>query len=166
MRYHNITKDDMLNGEGLRSVLWVAGCTHGCEGCHNKETWSLHGGLAFDEEAKAELFASLDNDYTCGVTLSGGDPLHLENRSDITALAKELKEIFPTKTIWLYTGYAYADVMDLEVMQYVDVLIDGKFEQTQISPNLPWVGSSNQNIIDVQLSKQVHKLVLYKEIGV
>ena len=104
MRYHNITKDDMLNGEGLRTVLWVAGCSHHCPQCHNPVTWDINGGLVFDEQAKEELFEELKKDYVSGVTFSGGDPFHLENREEIGALAKEIREKFPDKTIWLYTG--------------------------------------------------------------
>ena len=105
MRYHNITKDDMLNGDGLRTVLWVAGCCHGCKGCQNPVTWDIEGGLPFDGEARAELFAELEKPYISGVTLSGGDPLHPANREETGALMKEMKERFPDKTIWLYTGY-------------------------------------------------------------
>ncbi|MDF9824658.1 anaerobic ribonucleoside-triphosphate reductase activating protein [Breznakia sp. PF5-3] len=163
MRYHNITKDDMLNGEGLRSVLWLAGCSHACKGCHNPVTWSLQGGLAFDEDAKAELFASLHHDYIDGVTLSGGDPLHPENRKDVHDLVKELKEKFPKKTIWLYTGYEYAEIVDLDLLAYIDVVVDGKFIEEQLSPNTHWVGSSNQKVIDVQASRALKQIVLYKE---
>ena len=76
MRYHNITKDDMLNGDGLRAVLWVAGCTHKCKGCHNPVTWDIEGGIPFDDAAKEELFEAIKPDYISGVTFSGGDPLH------------------------------------------------------------------------------------------
>lgn len=76
MRYHNITKDDMLNGDGLRVVLWMAGCSHHCKGCHNPITWDLHGGIDFDQEAKKELFEELQKEHISGITLSGGDPLH------------------------------------------------------------------------------------------
>ena len=89
MRYHNITKEDMLNGEGLRSVLWLAGCTHHCKNCQNPITWDINGGIPFDEDAKQELFESLDKDYVSGITFSGGDPLHPQNRKEVFALAKE-----------------------------------------------------------------------------
>ena len=105
MRYHNITKDDMLNGEGLRTVLWVAGCSHGCKNCHNPITWDICGGLPFDDAAKEELFAELRQPYISGVTMSGGDPLHMANRDEIGALIKEIHETFPDKTIWIYTGW-------------------------------------------------------------
>ena len=80
MQYHNITKDDMLNGEGLRVVLWVSGCSHHCEGCHNAVTWDPEGGLAFDAAAEEELFSLLSRDYISGITFSGGDPLYTGNR--------------------------------------------------------------------------------------
>ena len=81
MRYHNITKEDMLNGEGLRVVLWVAGCNHHCKNCQNPETWDENGGIPFDEEAENELFEALDKSYISGITFSGGDPLFPNNRS-------------------------------------------------------------------------------------
>ena len=104
MRYHNITKDDMLNGDGLRVVLWVAGCEHQCKGCHNPITWDINGGIEFDEAARQEIFEELEKPYISGITLSGGDPLHTQNRKEIKELAKEIREKFPDKTIWLYTG--------------------------------------------------------------
>ena len=92
MRYHNITKDDMLNGDGLRVVLWVAGCEHCCKGCQNPMTWDPDGGLLFDDAAKAEIFDQLDKPYIEGITFSGGDPLHCANRDGVKALAREIKE--------------------------------------------------------------------------
>lgn len=91
MRYHNITKDDMLNGDGLRVVLWVAGCTHCCKECHNPLTWDPDGGLPFDEAAKQEIFSQLDKSYISGITFSGGDPLHSANRLDVRNLMEEIK---------------------------------------------------------------------------
>ena len=97
MRYHNITKDDMLNGDGLRVVLWVSGCNHCCEECQNPITWDPNGGIPFNQEAKEELFKELGKSYVSGITLSGGDPLHPANRLDIRALLHEIREKFPTK---------------------------------------------------------------------
>ena len=91
MRYHNITKDDMLNGDGLRVVLWVAGCSHCCEQCQNPITWDPNGGLLFDEEARKEIFAQLDKPYISGITFSGGDPLHPANRLDVRNFMAEIK---------------------------------------------------------------------------
>ena len=149
MHYHNITKDDMLNGDGLRVVLWVAGCNHGCKGCHNEITWDPEGGLLFDEEAKNEIYYELEKPYVSGITFSGGDPLHGANISAVTELAKEIKERFPQKTIWLYTGNCWNEVKNLEVIRYVDVLVDGEFQEEKKDVSLKWKGSSNQMVIDV-----------------
>lgn len=152
----------MSNGEGLRVVLWVAGCSHACPGCHNPVTWDICGGLLFDEKAETELMSELEKDYIDGITLSGGDPLHPVNRPDVEVLVKKIKKQFPDKTIWLYTGYLWEDVKELELINSVDVLLDGKFIKSLFSPNLPWVGSSNQKVIDVAKSKEEGKIVLYK----
>ena len=147
MNYHNITHDDMLNGDGLRVVLWVAGCTHHCKNCQNPETWDINGGIPFDKDAKEEIFDELKKDYISGITFSGGDPLHPKHRKQVLELAKEIKEKFPTKTVWCYTGFLYEEVKDIENLKYVDVLVDGEFKEELKDVNLPWVGSSNQRII-------------------
>lgn len=160
MRYHNITKEDMLNGEGLRSVLWVAGCTHHCKNCHNPITWDIDGGIPFDDAAKQELFESLDKDYISGVTFSGGDPLHPKNRDEVFKLAKEIKEKFPNKTVWLYSGFLWDDFKKNTGMKYVDVFCDGEFVEDLKDERIPWVGSSNQRVIDVQKSLATGDVVL------
>lgn len=160
MRYHNITKADMLNGTGLRVVLWVAGCSHGCKGCHNQLTWDPNGGLPFDQEAKQELFESLEEDYISGITFSGGDPLYEANREEILALSKEIREAYPEKTIWLYTGFLWEDVKELEIIKYIDVLVDGKFESDKKDTSLFWKGSSNQRVIDTASSLEKNTPVL------
>lgn len=147
MNYHNITHDDMLNGDGLRVVLWVAGCTHHCKNCQNPETWDINGGIPFDNEAKEEIFDELKKPYISGITFSGGDPLHPKHRKQVLELAREIKEKFPTKTVWCYTGFLYEEVKDIENLKYVDVLVDGEFKEELKDVNLPWVGSSNQRII-------------------
>lgn len=161
MRYHNITKDDMLNGDGLRVVLWVAGCSHCCEGCQNPVTWDPNGGLLFDEKAEQELFEELNKPYIDGVTLSGGDPLFSQNRYGITQLAEKIKNKFPNKTIWLYTGDVWENIKSYPVMNYIDVLVDGKYIKEQADKNLRWKGSANQRVIDVQKSKESASMVLH-----
>ena len=161
MRYHNITTDDMLNGDGLRTVLWVAGCTHRCEGCHNPITWDIDGGIPFDEAAETELFEKLAPKYISGLTFSGGDPLHPRNRDEVTRLAKKARELFPEKTIWLYTGFLWEDIRELEVAQYVDVVVDGKFVKSLFDGKLHWKGSSNQRVIDVKATNALGKIVLF-----
>lgn len=161
MNYHNITKDDMLNGDGLRVVLWVSGCSHACPDCQNPVTWDPNGGLPFTQDEKNEIFTELKKPYISGITFSGGDPLHESNREAITLLAKEIRETFPNKTIWLYTGYEWSAIKDLELMQNLDVVVDGRYQKDQRDTQLHWRGSSNQQVIDVQKSLQQQKLVLH-----
>lgn len=146
MNYHNITTDDMLNGDGLRTVLWVSGCSHHCKGCQNPITWDPKDGLPFDEEAEKELMEKLDKDYISGLTLSGGDPLYPGNVECVTNLVKKVKERFPDKTIWLYTGYLFDDITQLEIIHYVDVIVEGEFIEELKDTKLHWRGSSNQCI--------------------
>ena len=153
MRYHDITKDDMRNGPGLRAVLWVSGCEHHCPGCQNPVTWDPEDGLIFDDKAHDELMDILGRDYISGLTLSGGDPLYPGNRDEVTSICAEVKSIFPDKTIWLYTGYDYESVRDLDIMQYIDVVVDGRYEEDKRDVLLHWKGSSNQRVIDNKASR-------------
>ena len=152
----------MLNGDGLRVVLWVAGCGHACPGCHNPITWDENGGLPFDEAAKEEIFTELAKDYVSGVTFSGGDPLYPANREQIGALAREVHARFPEKTIWLYTGFLWEDIKDLPFLKYVDVLVDGPFVEAEKDVTLHWKGSANQRVIDVKKSLAQGSVVLYE----
>jgi len=150
MRYHNITKDDMLNGDGLRVVLWVAGCNHCCKECHNPITWDPEGGLPFDDAAKQEIFEQLDKNYISGITFSGGDPLHPANGKAVREFMAEIKEKYPDKTIWLYTGDVWENICGYSLMKYVDVLVDGEFMADKKDTKLLWKGSANQRVIDVR----------------
>ena len=169
MKYHNITKADMLNGEGLRVVLWTSGCSHNCPGCHNAITWNKDNGLLFDDAAKKEIFDELEKDWCDGLTLSGGDPLFPESRDAIAELVKEVKEKYPNKTIWCYTGFIWEELirqMDednnlKDIINNIDVLLDGKFVLRLALEKLQYVGSSNQNIIDVKKSLEKDKKILY-----
>lgn len=163
MRFHNITKDDMLNGDGLRVVLWVAGCSHHCKECQNPITWDPDGGIPFEEEHRQEIFHELNQDYIDGITFSGGDPLHEANYKEVKALAKEIRTKYPNKTIWLYTGYEWEEINDWSIMKYVDVLVDGKYDLNKRDLKLQWKGSSNQRVIDVQDSIKMRKVVLHAE---
>lgn len=172
MRYHNITTDDMLNGEGLRTVLWVAGCTHKCPGCQNPITWDPYGGVPFDIYAEAELYSKLYPEHISGVTFSGGDPLHPVNRFEILRLAKEIKESMPNKTIWLYTGYTWEYIVLYfpAILPQLDVVVDGRFIERLKDVNYPWAGSTNQRVIDVRktLEKNGGGVVLWegqKDVG-
>ena len=165
MNYHNITKDDMLNGDGLRVVLWVSGCNMNCIGCQNPETHNPNSGILFDNKAEDELFNSLEPDYISGLTLSGGHPLDPHNLSEVKRLVLKFKDKFPNKTIWLYTGYTWEQIQKMpdckEIVDLVDVLVDGKYMIDLHDTKLKWRGSLNQRVIDVQKSLQNGKIVLY-----
>ena len=161
MRFHNITKDDMLNGDGLRVVLWVSGCSHKCKGCHNQITWDECGGIEFDENAEHELFEVLNRPYISGITFSGGDPLHPANRNEIARLIEKTRTLFPNKTIWLYTGFFWEEICDLDYIKKVDVVVDGKFIEEQKDNKLFWKGSANQRVIDVCKTLAEGRIVLH-----
>ena len=139
----------MLNGDGLRVVLWVAGCNHCCKGCQNPVTWDPDGGLVFDQRAKEELFEQIEKDYISGITFSGGDPLHPANRLQVRELMAEIKEKYPFKTIWLYTGDIWENILHYPMMKYVYLLVDGEYVAEQRDTKLLWKGSANQRVIDV-----------------
>ena len=180
MNYHKIEKTSVANGLGIRVVLWVSGCSLHCRGCHNPETWDLNSGRLFDEEAKRELFEALDKPYIQGITFSGGHPLEPQNAEEILFLIKEIKENFPTKDIWLYTGYTfekiceqycdqaiynlYSNIAEPNIwsnIQYVDVIVDGRYIEEQRDLTLKWCGSRNQRVIDVKETLKQNKIVLY-----
>ena len=181
INYHNITHDDMNNGNGLRVVLWLSGCSHHCYNCQNPQTWNPDSGIPFDESAKQEIFNELSKDYISGITFSGGDPLYEYNLDEVLKLVKQIRISFPEKTIWLYTGYdfdllnskyneykytpfaANADewLTRWEIISNVDVLIDGEYIDEQRDVTLKWRGSKNQRVIDVKESIAQNKIVLY-----
>lgn len=164
MNYHNITKDDMLNGDGLRTVLWVSGCNHHCDECQNPQTWDIDSGIHFGVEDEKELFSYLDKDYCSGITFSGGDPLHPANRNVVARLCRRFRYRYDNiKTIWIYTGYLWEDVKDLPIMDYVDVLVDGPYMKQLRDVTAEWVGSTNQRVIDVQASLVLERVVLYEK---
>lgn len=163
MRYHNITHDDMLNGDGLRVVLWVAGCTHQCAECQNPITWDIEGGIPFDQAAHDEVMGELEKDYVSGITFSGGDPLHPANRAEVGALIAEIKEKYPQKTIWMYTGFVWDAIKDLPFIAQVDVLVDGPFLIAQRDVKLHWRGSANQRVINVKETLRLNQIVLWSE---
>lgn len=166
MRYHNITQDDMNNGDGLRVVLWVAGCEHHCKGCQNPVTWNPDDGLVFDKRAFNEIMKALEKSYVAGITFSGGDPLHPQNRGAVFSIMKAVQKRFPKKTIWVYTGYTWEQILEnkylLAVAKYADVLVDGRFEEELKDVNYHWAGSTNQRVIDVQKSLQKGEVVLHE----
>ena len=153
----------MLNGDGLRVVLWTAGCSHCCKDCQNPVTWDPNGGLPFTEAEEAEIFSELDKDYVSGITFSGGDPLHPANITAVTALGRKIREKYPRKTIWLYTGSLWEEIQCEEIVNYLDVCVDGEFQVDKKDLTLKWRGSSNQRVIDVPATLREGQIVLHAD---
>jgi anaerobic ribonucleoside-triphosphate reductase activating protein len=166
MKYHNITHDDMLNGDGIRVVLWVSGCIHNCRGCQNPLTWNPDNGINFDAQARDEIFSALKQKHISGITFSGGDPLHPANRGKVFCLIKDIKQQFPSKTIWIYTGYTWEEIHENKyiphIIKYADVLVDGRFKEELADVNYPWAGSTNQRVIDIQESIKKGTVILHE----
>lgn len=149
MNYHNILHDNMLNGEGLRVVLFVSGCEHNCPSCHNPQTHNFSSGIPFDIDAVDEIFEQLNKPYIKGLTISGGDPLHEKNVTEVSSLCKTIKSKYPDKDIWIYSGYTLEQLTakQMQGIKYADVLVDGKYIDKLRNVNAPYVGSTNQRII-------------------
>lgn len=179
MNYHNITYPDQNNGDGLRIVLWVAGCEHHCANCQNQQTWNPQSGIPFDENAMNEIRNELKKDYISGITFSGGDPLHPKNVQNVLKIVYEIRVSYPTKNIWLYTGYTWEQIMhpiisdinskQLKILQMrkelvskCDVLIDGRYVDELRDVSLHWRGSSNQRVINVQETLKQKQIVLWE----
>lgn len=162
MKFINILDCDIIDGEGVRVTLFVSGCSHKCKGCHNPESWNSDFGKEYNQDVENQLINLLNKPYIDGITLSGGDPLYIDNRETILNLCKRIKKELPNKSIWLYTGFDFEDIETLELLNYVDVLIDGKFKLDLLDTTLAFKGSSNQRVIDVKKSLKENKVVLYK----
>ena len=167
MNYHNIKTDDMLNGDGLRVTCWVSGCNIGCFNCYNPQTWDFNSGIPFTEETMQELLYDLSKPYIKGLTLSGGHPLDPHNAPKVLEIVKRVKMVFPNKDIWIYTGYVWEDIIKddtlKEILKRTDVLVDGAYIDELRDITLPFRGSSNQRIINVQESLNQNKVILWKE---
>ncbi|WP_157669458.1 anaerobic ribonucleoside-triphosphate reductase activating protein [Chitinibacter sp. GC72] len=144
MNYDRYYTHDLVNGPGIRVTLFVTGCSHACPGCYNPSTWDRKSGLPFTSQVQQELLDACEEHD--GLSLSGGDPLHTANREAILELCQAFKTRYPDKNIWLWTGYLYEEVRKLAVFEYVDVVIDGKYEKENPS-TLPWRGSGNQRMV-------------------
>lgn len=165
MNVIKIDHNNMVNGTGMRDVIWCAGCGHNCVNCQNKEAQNPDIGTPYGEWVKEELAADLRRDEISGVTFSGGEATFPANRKDATALMKWIKENFPMKTIWVYTGYAYEQISDLEMMNYIDVLVDGPYIE-ELNPGrgaLKWRGSRNQRVIDIKATRASGSVIWAKD---
>jgi anaerobic ribonucleoside-triphosphate reductase activating protein len=159
MRYLGYYKTSIADGIGWRTVLFVSGCNHKCEGCHNPESWNPNHGKVFEESDYELLKQELLKPENSGLTLSGGDPLFPDNRKDTCKLVERIKADFPDKTIWLYTGYVWDEIKTLDLLKYVDVVVDGPFVIKELDTSLAFRGSKNQRIIDCQKSLKEGKVI-------
>lgn len=172
MHYADIKKADIANGIGVRVSVFVSGCNHHCKGCFNSEAWDFNYGKEFTEKEVNKVIEELDHPYIEGLSLLGGEPLERINQQGLLPLVKKVKEKFPEKNIWCYTGFKFdEDVIDnmyenweetKELMSYIDVIVDGKFEQDKKDLNLKFRGSRNQRIIDVQESLKEKSIIEFK----
>lgn len=150
MNYQTIVKDDLINGTGVRVSLYVSGCSHGCVGCFNESAWDYRSGTPFGDEQVQTILSELQKPYIEGLTLLGGDALMPKNISTVLELCKVVKDEFPNKNIWCWTGYTLEEVQDNhahDILQYVDVLVDGKFVEELKNLKLPFRGSENQRVL-------------------
>ena len=185
MNYLKIEHEDVCNGDGLRVVLWLSGCSHHCYNCQNPQTWNPDSGIPFDESAKQEIFNELSKDYISGITFSGGDPLHENNLDEVFKLVQKIRISFPYKTIWLYTGFRWNYIMNYQpvetddfdyieesyndavmekrkqIITLCDVIIDGEYIDEQRDITKKWAGSKNQRVINVKESIKNNKIILY-----
>lgn len=161
MNYSAIKKYDIANGTGVRVVLFVSGCSHHCKGCHNKITWDCNSGKKFDTNAKKEIFDQLNKECISGITFSGGDPLHQNNRMEVANLILQIKTKYPNKNIWLYTGYMIEELLLMDdnfidiILQNIDVLVDGPFIEELKDITYKWAGSTNQRILTKDEIKEI-----------
>ena len=153
MNYASIVRADIANGEGFRVSLFVTGCLRNCPGCFNKQAQDPAFGKLFDDEAKEKIFAELDNEWCKGLSVLGGEPMSRlsDNRAQVIAFCKEVKEKYPDKDIWMWSGYTMEELMSMpdtkEIFKYIDVLVDGPFVQEKKDLSIPFRGSSNQRIL-------------------
>ena len=161
MRYVKIERNSVANGVGIRTVLWCQGCSLHCKGCHNPHTWDFDSGKIFDVKAVQTICEELEKPYVAGLTLSGGHPLEPNNIKECTALCRYLKTKYPQKTRWLYTGWLWESIKQLDIMKYIDVVVEGPYIDSLRDITLKYCGSKNQRVIDVKKSLTENKLVIF-----
>ncbi len=173
MNYSAIKKCDIANGEGVRTSLFVSGCRNKCKNCFNPETWNFNYGAPFTDKVMEEIFESVKNPSVRGITILGGEPMEPENQIELLPFLKEFKLRFPNKTVWLYTGNLYEELIGLrgeffkalpitkELLSYVDILVDGRFIEEEKSLGLRFRGSKNQRIIDMNKTRETDAVVIW-----
>lgn len=180
MRYAQITPFEVCNGKGAGVSLFTQGCHFQCKGCFNQNAWDFCGGKEWTKEVENKFFELIDRPYIKRISILGGEPLANENAHTVLSLLKKIKNRFPEKSIWLYTGYTFEEICDYfcnqslynllrnakehniwSNIQYINVLVDGKFIEEEKDITLLFRGSKNQRLIDMQKSIKEQKIVLY-----
>ena len=170
MNYGAIKKCDIANGVGVRTVLFVSGCTHHCKGCFQPETWNFDYGERYTKEAEDEIIESLRPDYVDGITLLGGEPFEPENQRELVKLLRRIKKELPQKTVWSFSGFTYEELtgdsravceVTNEMLSMLDVLVDGEFVEAKRNISLRFRGSENQRLIDMNKTRKEGKIVLW-----
>ncbi len=173
MNYADLKKTDIANGPGVRVSLFVSGCTHGCPGCFNPETWDFQFGQPFTQKTMDTLLAALAPEHIRGLSLLGGEPLHPDNQKTVLEVVRRVREAFPHKTVWCYTGYLYENLVQGQVgdpetvralLEGIDVLVDGPFVEAQKNLGLRFRGSDNQRILLASASLAAGELVFWKDV--
>lgn len=164
MKYNKIRKMDISNGPGVRVSVFMQGCVFNCKNCFNPETHDFNAGKDFTDETIDKILDLCNNDYIVGLSILGGEPLHPKNIEGSTKLAKKFKETYPQKNLWVWSGYLFEEYLkDKEIINYIDVLVDGQYNDDLHSPMLKWKGSSNQRVIDIKKTLKKDKIVLFEE---
>ncbi|MDE6767799.1 MAG: anaerobic ribonucleoside-triphosphate reductase activating protein [Eubacterium sp.] len=174
MNYGEIKKNDIANGEGVRTSLFVSGCRHHCKNCFNRDTWDVGFGELFTEKTMEEIFSACEPNWINGLSLLGGEPFEPENQKVLLPFLIMFKERFPDKTIWCYSGFTFEEIIgklnsraftntSTEMLGLIDVLVDGRFVEEKKDISLVFRGSSNQRVIDVKKSLDSGSVVLYLE---
>lgn len=171
MNYAKINKCDIANGEGIRVSLFVSGCRNRCKGCFQPETWDFNYGSPFTEKEEEIILSAMNNPSVRGVTILGGEPMEPENQAELLPFLLKFKSRFPQKTVWLYTGYRYEELIGesrvytdhtKKLMSLVDILVDGRFVEEEKSLGLRFRGSKNQRIIDMNETRNNGKIVIWQ----
>ena len=162
MRWAKIRTEDIANGPGFRVSIYVQGCNNHCPGCFNPETWDFEGGKEFTDKVKSKFLELGKSKKIAGFSILGGEPL--QQGKDMLDLVKEIKETYPDKTIWMWTGCVYEELTpeQFDIVKYVDVLIDGRFDMEHRTPRSRYKGSFNQRVIDVAKTIEANKCVLHE----
>ena len=163
MRYNKIRKMDISNGPGIRVSIFMQGCSFHCKDCFNNETWDFKAGKEFNDDVINKVLDLASLPHIVGLSILGGEPMHPNNREGTIKLAKAFKKRYPDKDIWVWSGYLFDELKDIEGLSYIDTLVDGRFVLEQANPTLKFRGSSNQRVIDVKKSLEAGNVVLRSE---